>query len=124
MEFNQPVFDPAQFDLLLELCDDNDYSVIEEVLTQFFADLAKLLEQLDQGTAHSDYCVVADAAHTLKGSCSVFGMIQVQTASRELELAAQAENPRDVERWVRELRDALGPGCEAIRTRMASLKKA
>lgn len=123
MASDPPLFDPDQFNILLELCEADDLSLIEEVVTQFFNDLTPLMGRLHAAAASADFCVVADAAHTLKGSSAIFGMSQVEVISRELEKAARASDATGVELCRHQLCAAIQPGCESIRKHLASLKK-
>ena len=116
------LFDPDQFDILLELCDEGDICAIELIVSQFLEDLVPLLKRLDVGVANANFSEVANVAHSLKGSCSTFGMTRVESASRELEAVARASATAEVAQWAECLFAALGPSCEAMQAHMVSLK--
>ena len=117
-----PPLNPEAFNVLLELCDENDLSTIESVVNQFLEDLPPLLQRLADARANLDFPGVRHAAHSLKGSTATFGLAQVENAARNLEAASNSSDAVALKHWYGLLRDALPPACEAIRTHMNALK--
>jgi len=110
-----PLFDSKRFNILLELCEKNDFSIIEAVVTQFFEDLPPMLTRLADAVSAKDFSCAKNIAHSLRGSCATLGLLRAETAATELEKSAEAENAGEVVFWHENLRNTLPPSGETLR---------
>ncbi len=92
-----------------------DEEIFREVAAMFVADTPKMLDELDQALAASDWPALTRVAHTVKGLFATFAARSGEIAARQLEASARAGNPegdcanltgevrRQAERLMREL---------------------
>ena len=82
---NPPLtIDPQMLEGLRELNPD-DPAFLRELIDLFIADVADRLVELDRAIATSDAPLLMRAAHTIKGSCSNFGAVELMRVSQIME---------------------------------------
>jgi len=81
--------DPQALEGLRELNPD-DPAFLRELIDLFIADVADRLAELDRALATSDANLLTRAAHTIKGSCSNFGAVELTRISQVMELQGKA----------------------------------
>lgn len=70
-----------------------DEEIFHEVAAMFVADTPRMLDELGQALAASDWPALTRSAHTLKGLFATFAAKAGETAARQLEAGARAGNP-------------------------------
>jgi len=70
-----------------------DEEIFNEVAAMFVADMPRMLDELGQALAASDWPALTRSAHTLKGLFATFAAKAGETAARNLEACARAGNP-------------------------------
>jgi len=81
--------DPQALEGLRELNPD-DPAFLRELIDLFIADVADRLAELDRALATADVNLLTRAAHTIKGSCSNFGAVELIRISQAMELQGKA----------------------------------
>jgi HPt (histidine-containing phosphotransfer) domain-containing protein len=81
--------DPQALEGLRELNPD-DPAFLRELIDLFINDVADRLAELDRALATSDANLLTRAAHTIKGSCSNFGAVELIKISQVMELQGKA----------------------------------
>lgn len=81
--------DPQMLEGLRELNPD-DPAFLRELIDLFIADVADRLAELDRALATADAALLTRAAHTIKGSCSNFGAVELMRVSQTMELQGKA----------------------------------
>jgi HPt (histidine-containing phosphotransfer) domain-containing protein len=81
--------DPQMLEGLRELNPD-DPAFLRELIDLFINDVADRLAELDRSLAASDASLLTRAAHTIKGSCSNFGAVELARISQVIELQGKA----------------------------------
>jgi len=79
-------FDPAE--AMRQVGDDP--AVLREIMELFIQEAAKLEGELRQGLERRDAKFLERAAHSIKGSCSVFGATATREAAHRLEQLGRA----------------------------------
>jgi signal transduction histidine kinase/DNA-binding response OmpR family regulator len=69
-----------------------DEEIFREVATMFVADAPKMLDELNQALAASDWPALTRIAHTLKGLLATFAAKAGEAVARQLEAGARANN--------------------------------
>ena len=95
-----------------------DEEIFLEVAAMFVADTPRMLDELGQALAASDWPALTRVAHTLKGLFATFAAKAGETAARQLEASARAGNPEgnctdlatEVRRQAQRLIDELSAG--------------
>jgi PAS domain S-box-containing protein len=105
-----PVFDrQALLDRLM-----GDESLVIEVVAVFFADMPRLITQLEAVMDAADLRSVAHWAHTIKGAAANVGGERLRTAASCLEEAAVGGDMGRARRGMSVLKDEFGRLCEAM----------
>jgi HPt (histidine-containing phosphotransfer) domain-containing protein len=81
--------DPQALEGLRELNPD-DPAFLRELIDLFVADVADRLAELERALATADANLLTRAAHTIKGSCSNFGAVELTRISQTMELQGKA----------------------------------
>lgn len=113
-EMGAPIFDPAQFEILKELLEDGDMDFFDETIRQFLEDTEKLMAGLQSLVRERAFGQIIAPAHTMKGSCSTFGMALTGKISARLEAAAKEQDAHGIDHWHPKLKEAFSAGCEAM----------
>jgi HPt (histidine-containing phosphotransfer) domain-containing protein len=80
------------------LCTELGPEAVVELIDAFLGDTPLRLREVQNLCAGPDQPTLQRAAHSIKGSASLFGAVQVETAARELEqLAAQRQTTSQME---------------------------
>ena len=88
-EPGEPVFDPSQLAMLMEMEEEGDSSMVKEITAQFVEDINGVMACIEEAIKAGAFAQVAPAAHTIKGSAATFGLLQVEQIARELEAAGK-----------------------------------
>ena len=80
---------PQALEGLRELNPD-DPAFLRELIDLFIADVGDRLAELDRALATNDANLLIRAAHTIKGSCSNFGAVELARISQVMELQGKA----------------------------------
>jgi HPt (histidine-containing phosphotransfer) domain-containing protein len=83
--------DPQMLEGLRELNPD-DPAFLRELIDLFVADVADRLVELDRALATADGALLMRAAHTIKGSCSNFGAVELMRISQIMESQGKASD--------------------------------
>jgi HPt (histidine-containing phosphotransfer) domain-containing protein len=82
---------PSSFDAITARRQvDDDEELLREVILLFIQDHPKRLEDLRKSLESRDAALLERAAHTIKGSCVIFGAKDAQLAAHELELLGRS----------------------------------
>jgi HPt (histidine-containing phosphotransfer) domain-containing protein len=81
--------DPRALEGLRELNPD-DPAFLRELIDLFISDVSDRLAELDRSLASADAALLTRAAHTIKGSCSNFGAVELARLSQVVELQGKA----------------------------------
>lgn len=98
----------------LQLADEIGADGVAELLESFLADTPNRLDELERFLAESDQTSLKRAAHSVKGSSSIFGLNSIESVANRLEhsfatgeIAHQAELMALVREEFRLCRDGL-----------------
>ncbi|KAA8525236.1 hypothetical protein F0562_007091 [Nyssa sinensis] len=91
--FDQGYLDD-QFVQLEDLQDDSNPNFVEEVVTLFYNNSAKLIRNIEQALANNplDFDMLDDYMHQFKGSCSSIGAKKVKNECTQFREYCTAEN--------------------------------
>src|SRR4051812_5684758 len=84
-----PTIDPQALEGLRELNPD-DPAFLRELIDLFIADVGERFAEIDRALATADANLLLRAAHTIKGSCSNFGAVELARISQIVELQGKA----------------------------------
>ena len=104
------IFDPAQFDVLMELREEGDDDLLKEIVAQFVHDSLALLHVLDTEVEAKNLPQVALAAHSMKGGTSTLGLMRATHFALQIETAARSGEEGDLDRLRRLLDEAFAQG--------------
>ncbi|KAK3213018.1 hypothetical protein Dsin_017724 [Dipteronia sinensis] len=92
--FDQGYIDREQFIQLEELQDDANPNFAEEIVTLFYTDSARLIQNIEQILVNKpiDFARLDDILHQFKGSSSSIGAKKVKEACTQLREYCCAEN--------------------------------
>ena len=82
----RPSFDPAEARRQV----DDDEALLREVIQLFIEDNPKREADLRQALERRDAQLLERAAHTIKGSCVIFGAVDARNAAHDLELLGRS----------------------------------
>ena len=85
------IIDPQMLEGLRELNPD-DPAFLRELIDLFIADVADRLVEIDRAVATADAQLLLRAAHTIKGSCSNFGAVELMRISQIMESQGKASD--------------------------------
>lgn len=100
---NQPILDWSE--ALDRVAQDRD--TLTELVEIFIQQWPQIMDEIEQGVARADYTTLHRAAHTLKGSASIFGARQVVEASDRLAKMGKNESLDDADDALRCLQDEM-----------------
>ncbi len=75
---------------------DNLTSISEATRARYLKNLNEQLQVLRQAMERSDFAVVREICHRVRGSASLFGMSDLGEACRNMEEAAMARNAEQI----------------------------
>lgn len=78
-----------------------------ELVEIFIDQWPQIMDEIEQGVARQDYTMLHRAAHTLKGSASIFGAQPVVDASNKLVEMGKNESLDNPDRALRVLQDEM-----------------
>ncbi|XP_044463096.1 histidine-containing phosphotransfer protein 4-like isoform X2 [Mangifera indica] len=92
--FDQGYIDKEQFNQLEELQDDANPNFVEEIVTLFYNDSARLIQNIEHTLVNRpiDFGRLDDISHQFKGSCSSIGAKNVKDACTQFREYCSAEN--------------------------------
>ncbi|KAL5783338.1 hypothetical protein ACOSP7_008367 [Xanthoceras sorbifolium] len=92
--FDQGYLDKEQFIQLEELKDDANPNFVEEIVTLFYTDSARLIQNIEQALVNKpiDFVRLDDMLHQFKGSSSSIGAKKVKEACTQFGEYISAEN--------------------------------
>lgn len=80
---------------------------LTELVEIFIQQWPQIMDEIEQGVARQDYTTLHRAAHTLKGSASIFGAQPVVEVSDRLALMGQNKTLEDADDALRDLQDEM-----------------
>ncbi|AWV90237.1 hypothetical protein DN745_13225 [Bradymonas sediminis] len=89
-----------------------------ELVEIFIQQWPQIMDEIEQGVARQDYVTLHRAAHTLKGSASIFGAKPVVEASDRLAEMGKNETTAGAEDALRYLQDELDRLLPELQTRL------
>ncbi len=95
---------------------EGDASLLQELIGIFFEEYPKLSDRLRQGLARSDFALLRETAHSLKGSLGYVGFSDAAELALEIETASRQEDAIKAAGFA----DALMTEIEAVKKMMAS----
>ncbi|KAL9443224.1 hypothetical protein AB3S75_016559 [Citrus x aurantiifolia] len=92
--FDQGYLDSEQFIQLEDLQDDANPNFVEEVVSLFYSDSARLIQNIEQTLSNRpvDFSRLDDILHQFKGSCSSIGAKKVKDACSQFGEYCNAGN--------------------------------
>ncbi|XP_031277656.1 histidine-containing phosphotransfer protein 4-like [Pistacia vera] len=92
--FDQGYLDREQFTQLEELQDDANPNFVEEIVTLYYNDSARLIQNMEQTLVNRpiDFVRLEEILHQFKGSSSSIGAKKVNDACTQLKEYCSAEN--------------------------------
>jgi two-component system, sensor histidine kinase and response regulator len=95
---------------------EGDESLLQELIAIFFEEYPNHCDRLRQGLAHSDFALVRETAHSLKGSLGYVGFTAAAELALEIENASREEDVVKAAGFADELMTEI----EAVKKMMAS----
>ena len=77
---------------------------LEDLIPTFLQNRRNELEEIDHAVAKPDFEFIRRTAHTWKGICRPYGFIHLETLSKSLEVAGEAEDQGRILAVAREIR--------------------
>jgi len=122
----EPAIAPETVEALRELATDEDDDVLTELIDTFLDNAPRTLTKAGDALSRHSPAGLAQAAHTLMGSCSNFGAKPLQDLSAQLESLARSpdylDSP-DAESRAGELLDAIRGELERVATALGAYRK-
>lgn len=84
-----PLFDPSSLEMLFELEDSSEPSVVPSIVEQFQEDALAIFDKLERALHSENFLDFADAAHSLKGGSAQLGLLRLAALAHTLETAAR-----------------------------------
>jgi len=94
--------------------DDND-EFLRELTAIFLEDTPKRLAELDASLASGDNGAFTRAAHSIKGSASNLGAIQLRSAAEKLEYRSRNEGLTGVAELLASIREEFGQASDELK---------
>jgi len=85
MSLTLPYLDPAALDNLRMINPDDGGEFLRELIDIFLADMPVRIAEIEQALAAGNTANLARAAHSIKGSASNFGAMQLTVLARNIE---------------------------------------
>jgi histidine phosphotransfer protein HptB len=101
------VIDPEAIENLRALTPEDPDSFLRDIIEIFLDDTPARLAELRKSLAENDRSTFTRAAHSIKGSASNLGAIQLRAISSELEQRGKTENVPDLASRVADLETAF-----------------
>ncbi|MFP4598223.1 MAG: Hpt domain-containing protein [Persicimonas sp.] len=111
---NEEVLDWQQ---ALERVDGSEETLVE-LVDIFLEQWPEMMDEIEQGVARADYENLRRAAHTLKGSASIFGARPVVQVANRLSDMARDEQLDGAEAELRKLQDEMDRLVPAMQQRV------
>ena len=77
---------------------------LEDLIPTFLQNRRNELEEIDQAASKPDFEFIRRTAHTWKGICRPYGFIHLETLSKSLEVAGEAEDQAKTQAVALEIR--------------------
>lgn len=113
-----PLPDDFGIKKLLETVD-NDWFLMQEISTLFFANAPQQIDQMQQAIHQDNAGQLREIAHSLKGAVSAYGENQVYRLSLELEQRGASANLADANNTLESLRKAVANMEQALETTLS-----
>lgn len=97
MSATSPVIDPAALANLRALGTDGGDDFLQEIIAIFTADTPERIAELEAALTRGEADRYVRAAHSIKGSASNVGALQLQQAAARLEAQARVGGPAGTE---------------------------
>jgi len=81
--------------------------ILIELVEIFIQQWPEIMDEIEQGVARQDYATLHRAAHTLKGSASIFGAQPVVDAAYRLAEMGKNRSLVDADNALRDLQDEI-----------------
>jgi two-component system sensor histidine kinase/response regulator len=118
---DQPAITPQTLDGLRELGDDDDSDILTELIDTFMESSPLIVAAAEAALKNHEPAALAQAAHTLMGSCSNFGAkplqdlcLQLETGARASDLAGAAKADPRAAQLLAAIRTELDRVCAAL----------
>jgi HPt (histidine-containing phosphotransfer) domain-containing protein len=86
---------------------DGSRETLAELVDIFLEQWPQMMDEIEKGVARQDRELLRRAAHTLKGSASIFSAQPVARAAGRLSKMAQSDDLDDADQALRELQDEM-----------------
>ncbi len=96
-----PIFDPTRLEILMEMEEEGDNSMIKDIAVQFIQDITAVLARIEAGIGAGDFSKIAGEAHTIKGSAATFGLYRLEKIAKQMETAAKSGANDEIPRALR-----------------------
>lgn len=80
---------------------------LEDLIPSFLENRKRELAEMVAALARSDYEIVRRMAHTWKGICRPYGFVHLETLSKKLEVAGEAENAEEAKSILQQIDEYL-----------------
>ncbi len=80
---------------------------LEDLIPSFMQNRRNELVEIEGAVARKDFGFIRRIAHTWKGICRPYGFVHLETLSRSLEEAGEAENVADADNIAKEMKSYL-----------------
>ena len=107
------LLDTRQIDELRQL--DGSGDLLKELVAAFLDDAPQRMQELEQALAANDADIAHRASHTLKGSCSNFGLTELHEAALVVMRPAKAGDLASASAAMPALRAAYDRALEALK---------
>ncbi|NNE01099.1 MAG: response regulator [Pirellulaceae bacterium] len=97
-----------------------DSQLAEELFDAVFEETPRLMQQIHDGYARSDFDTVRISAHTLKSSVAILGADATANAANELEDAAHGDDHEAIQHRINELQQNVDRFLSAIESRCST----
>lgn len=94
------VLDLATLDQLRGLQEEGEEDLLVELIDLFVADVPARVAGLADALERGDWCLLAERAHSLKGSCASLGAVHMARLCARLEAMGEATEERPTARAV------------------------
>jgi len=120
---DEPAISPKNIEALRELGDDGDCSVLTDLIDTFLKNSNQIVEQAAGALSSGQGPALAQAAHSLKGSCSNFGAKPLHELSGKLETLARSPDFEDSRAQASDLLDGISNELERVGTALAGYRR-
>lgn len=100
---------------------DNDYDIVEMVISQYVSSLSSQLNHMHKLLEESAYSVISREAHSIKGGARNLMAPRLEKASMDLEELVSGKDPHKVEKGIEKLESEFIIYKDYIRENLSSI---